>query len=394
MPCFCFSSAKKALSSTQRTNDEVPDVSDVHNVKVYSYREMQNATENFNPANKIGEGGFGSVFKGRLRDGTMVAVKVLSPESRQGLREFLTELVVIADVDHENLVKVYGCCVERNNRILVYDYLENNSLAQTLLGGSHNVVNFTWRIRKNISIGIARGLAYLHEEVRPHIIHRDIKASNILLDKDFNAKISDFGLAKLIPPNMTHVSTRIAGTLGYLAPEYGIRGQLTRKADVYSFGVLLLEIVCGTCNRNKRLPSEDQYLLERAWRMYESGQVVELVDESLRGDLNIVEACTFMKIALLCTQDVAKTRPSMSNVVKMLQGKVDISNIKTRKPGLLNELANLKISGNPNDKLDMKNNTSYPLSPSSAKPGTSSASDSSNPTFATMTITSISDRTC
>ncbi|GAB4849402.1 Cold-responsive protein kinase 1 [Ancistrocladus abbreviatus] len=322
----------------------------------------------------------------------MVAVKVLSPESRQGLQEFLTELRVIAAVDHENLVKLYGCCVERNNRILVYGYLENNSLAQTLLGGSHDTINFTWRIRKNICIGIAQGLAYLHEEVRPHIVHRDIKASNILLDKDLNAKISDFGLAKLIPPHMTHVSTKVAGTLGYLAPEYGIRGQLTRKADIYSFGVLLLEIVCGTSNRNKRLPSEDQYLLQRAWRIYGKGQLVELVDESFRGELDIFEACVFMKVALLCTQEAAKQRPSMSTVVKMLRREVDISNMKLSKPGLLNE-KHLKVREGPENRFDMKNKTLFQLSSTSGNPGTSSASDSSNPTFATMAVTSISHRT-
>ncbi|KAG2679744.1 hypothetical protein I3760_11G065000 [Carya illinoinensis] len=202
---------------------------------------------------------------GRLKDGKIAAIKVLSAESKQGVKEFLTEINVISEIEHENLVKLYGCCVEENHRILVYNYLENNSLAQTLIvsGGSQSNMYFKWRTRTKICIGIARGLAFLHEEVRPHIIHRDIKASNILLDKDLTPKISDFGLAKLIPPNMTHVSTRVAGTIGYLAPEYAIKGQLTRKADIYSFGVLLLEIVSGRCNTNTRLPFEEQYLLER-----------------------------------------------------------------------------------------------------------------------------------
>ncbi|KAL0306154.1 UNVERIFIED_CONTAM: Cold-responsive protein kinase [Sesamum radiatum] len=173
---------------------------------------------------------------------------------RQGVREFLTEIQVISDIEHENLVKLYGCCVEGNHRILVYNYLENNSLARTLLGGSQNGIYFNWPTRVKICIGVARGLAYLHKEVRPHIIHRDIKASNILLDKDLTPKISDFGLAKLIPPNVTHVSTRVAGTVGYLAPEYAITGQVTRRADIYSFGVLLIEIVSGRSNNNTRLP--------------------------------------------------------------------------------------------------------------------------------------------
>ncbi|XP_042949937.1 cold-responsive protein kinase 1 isoform X3 [Carya illinoinensis] len=267
MTCFhfSFSSRKRGPKCTQGTFDVDDDVSGIHNVKLYPYKELRAATADFSQTNKIGEGGFGSVYKGRLKDGKIAAIKVLSAESKQGVKEFLTEINVISEIEHENLVKLYGCCVEENHRILVYNYLENNSLAQTLIvsGGSQSNMYFKWRTRTKICIGIARGLAFLHEEVRPHIIHRDIKASNILLDKDLTPKISDFGLAKLIPPNMTHVSTRVAGTIGYLAPEYAIKGQLTRKADIYSFGVLLLEIVSGRCNTNTRLPFEEQYLLER-----------------------------------------------------------------------------------------------------------------------------------
>ncbi|RWW43631.1 hypothetical protein BHE74_00050685 [Ensete ventricosum] len=151
--------------------------------------------------------------KGRLRDGKFVAVKVLSSESKQGAREFLTEITVISGIIHENLVKLYGCCVEGTHRILVYNYCENNSLAQTLLGSSRSSIQLNWRTRAKICVGIARGLAFLHEEVRPHVVHRDIKASNILLDKDLTPKISDFGLAKLLPANVTHVSTKVAGTM-------------------------------------------------------------------------------------------------------------------------------------------------------------------------------------
>ncbi|KAL5670567.1 hypothetical protein ACJX0J_022788, partial [Zea mays] len=233
------------------------------NITKYTYKELVRATNNFNPLNKIGEGGFGSVYKGQLRNGTVIAVKVLSSESRQGVREFLNELVAISDISHDNLVKLYGYCAEGDQRILVYNHLENNSLAQTLLGSSHSNIQFDWKTRVNICLGIARGLAYLHHGVSPHIVHRDIKASNILLDRDLTPKISDFGLAKLLPPNATHVSTRVAGTLGYLAPEYAIRGQVTRKSDVYSFGVLLLEIVCGRSNSDTRLAYGDQILLEK-----------------------------------------------------------------------------------------------------------------------------------
>ncbi|XP_073116881.1 cold-responsive protein kinase 1 isoform X5 [Elaeis guineensis] len=264
MSCFSFIFRRKRTSQ-QETHRGDEDIPGIENVTFYSYNELRSATGDFSAANKVGEGGFGSVYRGRLKDGTTVAIKVLSSESRQGVREFLTELTVISGILHENLVRLYGCCVEGTHRIIVYNYLENNSLAQTLLGSAHSNIQFDWRARVKICIGIARGLAFLHEEVRPHIVHRDIKASNILLDKDLTAKISDFGLAKLLPANTTHVSTRVAGTIGYLAPEYAVRGQVTRKSDVYSFGVLLLEIVSGRCNTNTRLPYEDQFLLERSF---------------------------------------------------------------------------------------------------------------------------------
>lgn len=386
MTYFCFPCGGSARSSAEPTLEINGGAC---NIKFYTYKELQLATENFSKVNKIGEGGFGPVYKGKLRDGTMVAVKLLSPESRQGLQEFVTELTVLADVDHENLVKLLGCCVERNNRILVSGYMENNSLAQTLLGQSHNTIDFSWRTRRNICIDIARGLAFLHEEVRPHIIHRDIKASNILLDKDLTAKISDFGLAKLIPANMTHVSTKVAGTLGYLAPEYALRGQLTRRADVYSFGTLLLEIVCGRCNRNKRLPPGDQHLLLRAWRLFERGDLVELVDESFRGDLDIDEANRFLKIALLCTQQVLKLRPTMSTVIHMLQGEMDVSEMSITQPGILSEVMDVKVSGNNLDEqagIDNKNASSI-FSPSSG-----SSSLPFDHSSATMTFTSISAR--
>ncbi|PRQ31065.1 putative protein kinase RLK-Pelle-DLSV family [Rosa chinensis] len=385
MACFSCLFSQKAASSVKRTVDIDEVVSGISNLKLYSYKELQNATENFSEYNKIGQGGFGSVYKGTLKDGSVAAIKVLSGDSRQGSREFLTEIEVIASVDHENLVKLYGCCAEGNHRILVYGYLENNSLSQTLLDGGQSGIQFSWQTRCKICIGIARGLAYLHEDVQPHIIHRDIKASNILLDKDFSPKISDFGLAKFIAPNLTHVSTRVAGTAGYIAPEYAIRGQVTRKADIYSFGVLVLEIVSGRCNTNRRLPSKEQYLLERVWELHERGQLVELVDTSLNEDLNVEEACRFMKIGLLCTQDKPKLRPTMSTVVKMLTGEIDVNDEKIDKPGMLSEFMNQR------DLADVKH-SSYSLSPSGKVLNSSSSSEQITTSFATMTFNSIYDR--
>jgi len=208
-PFFCYKSGATCQQISTHTDDLPGDINTIR----YTYKELARATENFNPSNKIGEGGFGSVYKGRLRNGKLIAVKVLSVESRQGLKEFLNELMSISNISHGNLVSLYGYCVEGNQRILVYNYLENNSLAQTLLGSGRSNIQFNWRSRVNICLGIARGLAYLHDDVNPHIVHRDIKASNILLDKDLTPKISDFGLAKLLPPNASHISTRVAGTL-------------------------------------------------------------------------------------------------------------------------------------------------------------------------------------
>uniref|UniRef100_A0A0A0L092 Protein kinase domain-containing protein n=1 Tax=Cucumis sativus TaxID=3659 RepID=A0A0A0L092_CUCSA len=291
----------------------------------------------------VDEEDFSSMQNGKLKDGKLAAIKVLSAESRQGLREFLTEINVISKIEHENLVQLYGCCVDDNHRILVYNYLENNSLAQTLLGRGYSSIQFNWRTRSKICIGIARGLAFLHEDVQPHIIHRDIKASNILLDHDLSPKISDFGLAKLIPASMTHVSTRVAGTIGYLAPEYAIRGQVTRKSDIYSFGVLLVEIVSGRWNTNTQLPIGEQYLLERTWNLYEQGELVLLVDTSLNGDFDAEMACKYLKIGLLCTQDSPKLRPSMSTVVKMLTGEMSVEDRKISKPGLISDFMDLKV---------------------------------------------------
>ncbi|KAK7401677.1 hypothetical protein VNO78_13348 [Psophocarpus tetragonolobus] len=359
-------------------------ISGIHNVKIYTYKELRNATEDFSPVNKIGEGGFGSVYKGRLKDGKVAAIKVLSAESRQGVKEFLTEINVISEIQHENLVKLYGCCVEKDNRILVYNYLENNSLSQTLLGGRHhNNIYFDWRTRCRICIGVARGLAFLHEEVRPHIVHRDIKASNILLDKDLTPKISDFGLAKLIPANMTHVSTRVAGTIGYLAPEYAIGGKLTRKADIYSFGVLLVEIISGRCNTSSRLPVEEQFLLERTWELYERKELVGLVDVSLNGEFDAEQASKFLKIGLLCTQESPKLRPSMSSVVKMLTGKMDVDDSKITKPALISDFMDLKVrrSGETTS-TDMKNSSLY---------NTTSTLDNHDTTMSSATATSFAN---
>ncbi|KAF9667016.1 hypothetical protein SADUNF_Sadunf16G0289000 [Salix dunnii] len=265
MTCFSFFCGRWINSSQdpQHSRGDDEELGSIQNVRCYTYKELRNATEGFSTANKIGEGGFGSVYKGRLKHGKIAAIKVLSAESRQGVNEFLAEIKAMSEIEHENLVKLYGCCVEDNHRILVYNYLENNSLAQTLLG--------------------------------------------------------------------------------YLAPEYAIQGKLNRKADLYSFGVLLLEIVSGRNNTNTRLPVEEQYLLERTWELFERRELVALVDESLNGDFDADEACRVLKIGLLCTQDDPNRRPSMSTVVKMLTGLKNVDDSKITRPGLISDFLDVKV---------------------------------------------------
>ncbi|WCJ27271.1 Leucine-rich repeat transmembrane protein kinase [Euphorbia peplus] len=292
---------------------------------MFTYRQIRVATDNFNTQNKIGEGGFGAVYKGILADGTEVAVKQLSSKSKQGNREFVNEIGLISASQHPNLVKLFGCCVEGSQLLLVYEYMENNSLAYNLFGerdGHTTVLN--WPTRHKICIGIARGLAFLHEESAIKIVHRDIKATNVLLDKDLNAKISDFGLAKLDHEENTHISTRVAGTIGYMAPEYALWGHLTYKADVYSFGVVALEIVAGKSNM-KRIPDKNSIcLVDLALVLKQEKNVMELVDPRLESDFNEEEVSRVIEIASLCTNPSAALRPTMSTVISMLEGKVEI----------------------------------------------------------------------
>ncbi|KAF8035269.1 hypothetical protein BT93_C1328 [Corymbia citriodora subsp. variegata] len=287
----------------------------------FTLRQIKAATGNFNSGNKIGEGGFGSVYKGTLSDGTIIAVKQLSSKSKQGNREFVNEIGMISALQHPNLVKLYGYCIEGNQLLLVYEYMENNCLARALFGRDEQLIELDWATRKKICLGIARGLAYLHEESRLKIVHRDIKATNVLLDNELNAKISDFGLAKLDEEENTHISTRIAGTIGYMAPEYAMRGYLTDKADVYSFGVVALEIVSGKSNTNYRPKEEFVYLLDWAYVLQEQGNVLELVDPRLGSNYSEEEAMRMLNLGLLCTNPSPTLRPPMSSVVSMLEGK-------------------------------------------------------------------------
>ncbi|XP_042940492.1 probable LRR receptor-like serine/threonine-protein kinase At1g07650 isoform X2 [Carya illinoinensis] len=286
----------------------------------FTFRQIKAATNNFDVANKLGEGGFGSVYKGTLLDGTIIAVKQLSSKSQQGNREFVNEIGMISGLQHPNLVRLYGCCIERNQLLLVYEYMENNSLAHAMFGPDQGPVKLEWHIRQKICVGIARGLAFLHEESPLKIVHRDIKTTNVLLDRDLNPKISDFGLAKLDEEENTHISTRVAGTIGYMAPEYALWGYLTYKADIYSFGIVALELVAGKNNMKFRPTDEFVCLLDWALVLQQKGNLMELVDPRLGSNFSKEEAARMVKVALLCTNPSPALRPTMSAVVSMLEG--------------------------------------------------------------------------
>ncbi|CAI0455133.1 unnamed protein product, partial [Linum tenue] len=284
----------------------------------FKYETLEKATDYFSLSKKLGQGGAGTVFIGSLPNGQTVAVKRLIFNTSQWVEEFFNEVNLISGIQHKNLVKLLGCSIEGPESLLVYEYVPNKSLDQFLFEKNSKVVTLSWKQRLNIVVGAAEGLAYLHGErgspVR--IIHRDIKSSNVLLDEDFNAKIADFGLVRHFGADKSHLSTGIAGTIGYMAPEYLVRGQLTEKADVYSFGVLVLEIVSG--KRCNAVIGESNSLLQAVWFYYRTNRLIEAVDSSLDSDFPADEALTVLRIGLLCSQASVSLRPSMGQVIEML----------------------------------------------------------------------------
>ncbi|MED6112709.1 hypothetical protein PIB30_063973 [Stylosanthes scabra] len=275
------------------------------------------ATNNFSDENKLGQGGFGPVYKGRLSNGQEVAVKRLSRNSLQGDLEFKNEVMLVAKLQHRNLVRLLGFCLERSERLLIYEYVPNKSL-DFFIFDQIKRAQLDWKRRYKIIGGIARGLLYLHEDSRLRIIHRDLKASNILLDAEMNPKISDFGLARLFAVDQTQGNTsRIVGTYGYMAPEYAFHGQFSTKSDVYSFGVLVLEIVSGHKNSGVRRGENTEDIVSFAWRSWREGTASDIVDPTITdGSRNEIMRC--IHIGLLCVQENVGDRPSMASVVIML----------------------------------------------------------------------------
>ncbi|XP_027337521.1 cold-responsive protein kinase 1-like [Abrus precatorius] len=323
----------------------------------YKYNDLKDATKNFSDENKLGEGGFGDVYKGTLKNGKVVAVKkLILGKSDKTDDDFESEVKLISNVHHRNLVRLLGCCSKGQERILVYEYMANNSLDRFLFGDKEGSLN--WKQRYDIILGTARGLTYLHEEFHVSIIHRDIKSGNILLDHEFQPKISDFGLARLLPGDKSHLKTRFAGTLGYTAPEYAIHGQLSEKADTYSYGIVVLEIISGQKSTELRVDDDGshEYLLRRAWKLYEEGMHLELVDKSLNSNEYDVEGVKkIIEIALLCTQASAATRPTMSEVVVLLNSKNFIEHVRPSIPVFVER--NLRPQGDVPNSITSSNAT-------------------------------------
>ncbi|XP_059626876.1 probable serine/threonine-protein kinase PBL25 [Cornus florida] len=289
--------------------------------QTFTFRELATATKNFRQECLLGEGGFGRVYKGRFeKTGQIVAVKQLDRNGLQGNKEFLVEVLMLSLLHHQNLVNLIGYCADGDQRLLVYEFMPLGSLEDHLLDLRPNQKALDWLTRMKVALGAAKGLEYLHDKANPPVIYRDLKSSNILLDEKYNAKLSDFGLAKLGPVgDKTHVSSRVMGTYGYCAPEYQRTGQLTVKSDVYSFGVVLLELITGRRAIDTTRKTDEQTLVSWAQPVFkEPNRFSELADPLLHGEVPVKSLNQAVAVAAMCLQDDPETRPLMSDVVTAL----------------------------------------------------------------------------
>ncbi|CAL5400736.1 unnamed protein product [Camellia sinensis] len=286
----------------------------------YDFSTVKDATDNFSDSNKLGQGGFGPVYKGKLPNGQEIAVKRLSKNSGQGEVEFKNEVLLVAKLQHRNLVRTLGFCMEGTERLLMYEFMPNGSLDHFLFDPNKQAY-LDWDMRYKIIGGIARGLLYLHEDSRLRIIHRDMKASNVLLDENMNPKISDFGMARLFVLDETHGNTnKVVGTYGYMPPEYVTYGQFSIKSDVFSFGVLVLEIISGQKNSHFQKAENEENLLTYTWKNWKDGRASNVIDATiLKASSNCVQdIMRCIHIGLLCVQENVANRPTMASVVLML----------------------------------------------------------------------------
>ncbi|XP_008364109.3 receptor-like serine/threonine-protein kinase SD1-8 isoform X1 [Malus domestica] len=303
-------SSKREHYSGERSNDELE-------LPLLDFNTVAVATDNFSDENQLGQGGFGCVYKGTV-EGQLVAVKRLSKNSGQGTEEFKNEVKLIARLQHRNLVRLLGCCVDMDEKMLIYEYMENKSLDSVLFSNAKRSM-LDWPKRFDIICGIARGLLYLHQDSRFRIIHRDLKASNILLDGELTPKISDFGMARIFGNDQTEANTRrVVGTYGYMSPEYAMDGLFSVKSDVFSFGVLVLEIISGKKNRGFYYANNELNLLGHAWKLWTEGKGSEIIDPSVGDSYSPSVVLRCIQVGLLCVQERAEDRPTMASVVLML----------------------------------------------------------------------------
>ncbi|KAM3694479.1 hypothetical protein ACJW31_07G061100 [Castanea mollissima] len=289
----------------------------------FSYKELKKATRGFRDKELLGFGGSGRVYKGTLSNSnTQVAVKRISHESKQGLQEFISEVASIGRLRHRNLVQLFGWCRRRADLLLVYDFMPNGSLDKYIFDEPKTILS--WQQRFNIIKGVASGLLYLHEDWEQTVIHRDIKAGNVLLDSELNARLSDFGLAKLYERGTNPSTTRVVGTLGYLAPELTRTGKPTKSTDVFAFGALLLEVVCGRRPIELKALPEELMLVDWVWEKWRLGAISEVVDSRLEGEFDELEAVVLLKLGLMCSNNEPKARPTMRQVVRYLDGELPL----------------------------------------------------------------------
>ncbi|KAK4389159.1 G-type lectin S-receptor-like serine/threonine-protein kinase [Sesamum angolense] len=328
--------AMRKITKGRRKEDQLPDLltldgytetyglesggaNNHHDLRMFTYASIQSATNNFSSNFKLGQGGFGPVYKGKTSEGQDIAVKLLSRQSGQGLLEFKTELILISKLQHVNLVKLLGFCNHGDEKMIIYDYMPNKSLDFFLFRPS-NREQLNWQQRFNIIEGIAQGLLYLHKYSRLKIIHRDLKPSNILLDKDMNPKISDFGLARIFKQNVSEANTiRRAGTYGYMAPEYAMQGIFSVKSDVYSFGVIVPEIISGKKNNSFHQIEGPLDLVEHAWELWNKDCALEIMDPTLRASCIADQVQRCIHVGLLCVENHAVDRPTIEDVISMLK---------------------------------------------------------------------------